>query len=1327
MRRALVLFAVILGLSGACAGRELLVTSTADSGPGTLRWALESVRSGDVITFDQITFPPASPATIFLNSELPPIARPTERITIDASNAGVIIDGSNVPGDWDNGIQVYADHNTVMGLQIVNFAGSGISVCSASYNRIGGDRSVGAGPVGQGNRSSLNGIGIDICDVGTSYNVIQGNLVGTDVAGTGPAGNRLWGIWVEDGAHHNTIGPDNTVAFNTGHGIEVTGSRAIANQISKNSIHSNLGDGIRLAQNGNESLPSPIITSLDPVRGTLAGTACPGCTIEVFSDDGPQGRAYEGTVVVDDLGGFDFSKAGQFGSPYVTTTATNSIGSTSSFSAAQTLISMSAESPPTEQEAVPEDAASGAAETEDAPVDGPKTVAAEPGERDMTDDVPAQTSPPCHCCDDGAISLLRSAGDSPRRVDNLRYEEDFEDGYAQGWSIHGSWSVVGDPDEGYLFQGIENSLATYIDEMWYDFSLTLRVRLLQGGLNLWFRKNGRASYILGLTENNLDFMRTHPLDGERWLPPVRMPLRNGDWHEITIVANKESIDIYANGRHAVTYADRDPLAFGMISLAPHSDSEVQIDDVAVVNLSPEPSAPQWEAASGPRGGLGYDIRVSPGEPCLWYVTDAKAGLHVSLDGGYTWARLGSGITARGSTNNIIPVFSLTIDPHDPSILWAGIQWSGGRLGDSIYKSTDWGLTWHTKTNGIVEEFGISFRGFTVDPRSSDIVYAAAEISSAAWTEDGESRIGKFFDMVKGVVYKTEDGGDSWHEIWRGNNLARYVLINPNNPDTLYVSTGIFDRDAADYNLATGERGGVGILKSTDGGETWTVLGQANGLNELYVGSLFMHPEDPNILIAGAHAMDSLETVHGAYLSEDGGDTWSRVVADDITAVEFATADPRIVYAASAHNFYRSEDGGHSWEQLGLGAQQDWRWGPPGIEPGVPIDMQVDPRDPNRVFVNSYAGGNVLSEDGGRTWRDASQGYTGCDVFKIVADPVDPRLLYAAGLSGVFSSTDAGATWEGLSYYPAQGGQGRQLAVDPFEPQNLLYATLGGTLFSSTDGGLSWRLALEVNISTLDAMNGIYGITFSPSDPGVVYAGTCFHCADLSYEECFGNGIVKSLDSGKSWRPANDASTEGKSFYAFAVDPRSSDVVYAASRCDGLFKTLDGGENWEKVEGPGHCSRVSVISIVPTDPDTVYVGTPGCGLHKSTDGGMTWRSLNAGLIPEARIADLLIDPADPAVLYLADFDSGVYRSADGGETWRQLNRGLLNRSVRTLALSADGTFLYAGTNGGGVFRLDLEEMDGLDPAASPNDRDGDTVPDNEDYCPDYPGNPGMNGC
>ena len=101
-----------------------------------------------------------------------------------------------------------------------------------------------------------------------------------------------------------------------------------------------------------------------------------------------------------------------------------------------------------------------------------------------------------------------------------------------------------------------------------------------------------------------------------------------------------------------------------------------------------------------------------------------------------------------------------------------------------------------------------------------------------------------FDLVKGVVYKTTDGGENWTRRLAGRQPGPLHLDRSARLQVLYVSTGIFDRGIGQLGPGARRPGGVGILKSTDGGATWRVLNQANGLNNLYVGSLFMHPAIP---------------------------------------------------------------------------------------------------------------------------------------------------------------------------------------------------------------------------------------------------------------------------------------------------------------------------------------------------------------------------------------------------------------------------------------------------------------------------------------------------
>jgi photosystem II stability/assembly factor-like uncharacterized protein len=864
--------------------------------------------------------------------------------------------------------------------------------------------------------------------------------------------------------------------------------------------------------------------------------------------------------------------------------------------------------------------------------------------------------------------------------ETVLYQETF-DGQAQGWELEPGWQVIQDEDnwvlagEGHQWARPDLSYAS-------DFRVQFRLKLLQGRIHLVYRFNNTGRYFIGFQEDGSDLSKQYWPD-TFWHGSAGSitPHTLESWHQVEIVGQGASLQFLVDGQVEWEYTDPDPLVGGSFAFETLDDSVAYVDDILVYGPAPTPTPTPdrrftWVRTGGPLGGLGYDVRMRPDNPDVMYVTDAWAGVFMSTDGGQTWFPSNEGITTRmGESGDAIPVFCLTIDPHDYDIIWVGTQNVRG-----IFKSTDGGRTWMEMDNGVVEREGITFRGFTLDPRSSDIVYAAAEVSSWAWA--GEERSGREFDLTQGVVYKTTDGGQNWTPVWRGDNLARYVWIDPRDPDVVYVSTGIFDREAANSIPDSRTAGGVGIVKSTDGGQTWAEVN--NGLANLYVGTLFMHPENPDVLLAGTGNNQYYDRA-GVYLSADGGGSWQQTLTgENINAVEFALSQPDIAYAGSADAVYRSADGGYTWQRVSGGRDG---WGPPGVRAGFPIDFQVDPRDPNRIFANEYGGGNFVSSDGGRTWTVASQGYTGAQVRDIAADPTAAGRVYAATRSGLFLSTDGGEEWGGLSYPPAASLEWYVVAVDPTDPQYVLAANnWNGVILQSHDGGRAWRPVSQ----RPDESMSWRAIAFAPSDPATVYAGTsAFFSAGTFDDQMSAGGIYVSHDSGTTWPPANDALSQDANVTGLAVDPHNPQVVYAATGNHGLLKTIDGGQSWTTIHQglPGSPQALSV-ALHPTDVRVVYAGLWRGGLYRSTDGGQTWQSSAAGLNPEASVSDIVFDPTDPQVMYVADRFSGVYRSTDGGATWTPINVGLRTRAVNALAISSDGQHLYAATEGEGVFRLDL---------------------------------------
>jgi len=717
------------------------------------------------------------------------------------------------------------------------------------------------------------------------------------------------------------------------------------------------------------------------------------------------------------------------------------------------------------------------------------------------------------------------------------------------------------------------------------------------------------------------------------------------------------------------------------------------------------SLPTWIRSGGPPGGTGYDIRYNFDNPDIWYVTDAGAGVHISTDNGLTWQDSNTGIPGQaGPTGDERPVFSLTVDPHDPQTLWCGTDKTG-----HIYRSTDGGSTWIQRDNGIKIEYdSLTFRGFTVDPRSSDIVYAMAETTSEALGGPSTWEGG-----TGGAIYRTTDGGAHWEEIWNGgmpSAVTRYMWIHPENPDILYVSTGIFDRGAVgDAESEDDPFGGVGILKSIDGGASWRILGKENGLRNLCIGSLYMHPEDPDTLLAAAghvfepfafewkerRMMEGLPGPMGVYRTTDGGETWTQTLAsyEVFCAVEISDTNPNIAYAASSDSVHRSEDSGITWTLASGGG-----WGPPGVATGFPIDMQCDPRDPDRVFINNYGGGNFLSEDGGKTWVTASTGYTGEDSFSVAVDAIDPARVYAAGFGGIWASDDGGVTWYGITNPPIERRLGyEKIAADPSNAGHLL--TGKTVILESTDGGASWfiRWGEDDFVAAGVPRERTIGISpsrivFAPSNPATVYIGFGPENCAIGHEppSCSapGLGVIVSHDGGTTWQRAGDTVMRELSVFDLAVDPTDGRSVYAGTGA-GLYRTSDGGSSWQTVTGLPNRKPIHVVAIDPNDSSHLLVGVLLDGIYRSTDGGASWRHVVAGLEANSSFHDIRFSPVDSTVLYASDPFSGIYRSTDSGATWAKFNNGLKNREALGLAITADGMHVYAAISTDGIYRLDVE--------------------------------------
>jgi photosystem II stability/assembly factor-like uncharacterized protein len=242
--------------------------------------------------------------------------------------------------------------------------------------------------------------------------------------------------------------------------------------------------------------------------------------------------------------------------------------------------------------------------------------------------------------------------------------------------------------------------------------------------------------------------------------------------------------------------------------------------------------------------------------------------------------------------------------------------------------------------------------------------------------------------------------------------------------------------------------------------------------------------------------------------------------------------------------------------------------------------------------------------------------------------------------------------------------------------NLFYmGAVDGGVWKSTNYGVKWENITDGKLP--GSSHSIGAIAVAPSDAKILYIGTGE--SDIRADVITGDGVFKSTDSGKTWHYAGLADTHTISI--LAVDPKSPDVVYAASMGHvfkpnperGVFKTTDGGKTWKKVLFVDEHTGAIDLCMDPKNPQVLYAamwqahrtpwglvsGGPGSGLYKTTDGGAHWTNLshNPGL-PKGLLGRIGVSVAasSPNIVYtiMQAKEGGVFRSDDSGKTWTRVN-------------------------------------------------------------------------
>jgi photosystem II stability/assembly factor-like uncharacterized protein len=676
------------------------------------------------------------------------------------------------------------------------------------------------------------------------------------------------------------------------------------------------------------------------------------------------------------------------------------------------------------------------------------------------------------------------------------------------------------------------------------------------------------------------------------------------------------------------------------------------------------------------------IAFHPTNPSTFFAGVAQGGLWKTTNNGQSWMQLTDNLP-------ITRVSDIAIDANNPNTMYISLcdfEYIGVSLklngrkrnthyGLGVYKTTDGGLTWQPTglTFQLTQGDASLIRKIIVNPQNSNSVVACGASG----------------------MFTSSNGGATWTHIL--DSLFWDMVPDPVSPNILYAATG-WIQNANDGNAA--------IYKSTDFGQTWTMLNTAipsSGFVQRV--KLAVAPSNPNYIYA--ITVDANNGFFGFYKSTDAGLTWQ--------------------FAPPLLNILTYNDG------IGTGGQGNY-------DLGLMVDMQ----NPLRVITGGI---NVwVSNDGATTFNPASHWTTSygpsihADIHSIDVHPLTGDIYvssdgglyrtsnlisqsWAAAIGGVpwptvwtklnsgmqvtsfyrLSSSKnangklmAGAQDNASFFYSngvwntIMGGDGMDNYIDPQNDMFVIGSSQYGNFNQSYDEGLT-NFFINPNING-EAAEWTTPLIADYNQSGVLYAG---------YEN-----VVQSTDNGDSWNVISNFPVPAfgrNEISALAVAATNSNVLYAARRVryefnipGSVFMSLNGGNSWNNVtSGLPDSLYYTSVEINNANAATAYVSlgglVAGIKVFKTTNNGNTWQNISFNL-PNLPVNCIKSLPAGNAIL--AATDVGLYLLYSGSSTWLNVSAGLPNVILSDIEINQALDKIYVSTFGRGIWESQLSAITGL---------------------------------
>jgi len=600
--------------------------------------------------------------------------------------------------------------------------------------------------------------------------------------------------------------------------------------------------------------------------------------------------------------------------------------------------------------------------------------------------------------------------------------------------------------------------------------------------------------------------------------------------------------------------------------------------------------------------------------------------------------------------------------------------------NTIYAGSASGGLWRSYTAGVgVDAWHYVPTGFpvlgissiSVAPNDSNIIYIG---TGEVYNYSGAS-YGAAYRNMRGTygigILKSTDAGQTWNKSldWAYNSGRGVwsVEINPLNPNTVWAATT------------------EGIYRSFDAGVTWQQV------HNIMMGmDLIINPVDTNIVITGHGNFAS--TGFGIYRTTDGGTTWSHITSGLPTYYEgkiqldIYKANPSIVYASIGHGFYvngnnaswlcKSTDAGLNWNIMSQVDYSKWQgW--------FSHDVAVDQSNPDNliiigieVYKSTNSGSTVVQKSSGGLilgrppigGQEGPADYTHSDAHVVTQHPTDMNTYYIGTDGGVFRTTDFGDTYE------SHNGrlQTTQFYNGTSSSQTDSLKAIGGLQDNSTviyDGDLAWIRVIGGDGSWT---------SIDPTNDNIVFA---------SWQNL---NMQRSTNGGNNFSTITPPSAGITSFIApFRTFYGNSAIIYAGR--DKIFKSTNLGNNWTATNSntvlDGNPALAMDISY--QNSEKVYVATAPLqtsrgNVFRTTSGGTNWVNIT-GILPDRFPSDIAVDPLNDEIVYLTfyGFGSGhVFKSTDSGDNWTDISDNLPDVPIPAVIVDPNNNnHVYIGTDMG----------------------------------------------